>query len=82
MQYSRYYYALPGLPPELADEIDNVLAALLPPNAYGYLKATILARTSCLHQLRNAEELRDRRQTQLLHGCVSCSVCDLLKPTT
>lgn len=49
-----------------------MLAAPPPPNAYDHLKATILARTtesesSRLRQLLNAQELGDRRPTQLLH---------------
>lgn len=77
-QISRYYHVLSSLPPELADEIDDVLAAPPPPNAYDHLKATILARTtesenSRLRQLLNAEELGDRRPTRLLHR-----VCQLL----
>lgn len=71
-QLSRYYHVLSSLPPELADQIDDVLAAPPPPDAYDHLKATILARTTesestRLRQLLHSEELGDRRPTQLLH---------------
>lgn len=71
-QMARYYHVVASLPPEVADQLDDVLA--LPPreDAYDHLKTVLLARTrtsesSRIQQLLTAEELGDRRPTQLLH---------------
>lgn len=71
-QLSRYYHVVSALPPELADELDDILAMPPPDDAFDHLKRTILARkteseTSRLQQLLNTEELGDRRPSQLLH---------------
>ncbi|CAN7952147.1 unnamed protein product, partial [Ixodes pacificus] len=71
-QLSRYYHVVSALPPELADELGDILAVPPPDDAFDHLKRTILARkteseTSRLHQLLNTEELGDRRPSQLLH---------------
>ncbi|CAN7939286.1 unnamed protein product, partial [Ixodes hexagonus] len=78
-QTSRYYHVVSALPPELADELDDILALPPPDDAYDHLKRTILARKTesetsrtlknqvRLQQLLNTEELGDRRPSQLLH---------------
>ncbi|XP_042150251.1 uncharacterized protein LOC121838220 [Ixodes scapularis] len=71
-QSARYYHVVSALPPEVADELDDVLASPPPDDAYNYIKRTILARkteseASRLQQLLNTEELGDRRPSQLLH---------------
>ncbi|KAM7288740.1 hypothetical protein ISCGN_028924 [Ixodes scapularis] len=71
-QESRYYHVVSALPPEVADELDHVLA--LPPaeNAYEHIKETILFRktaseASRVQQLLTTEELGDRQPSQLNH---------------
>ncbi|KAG0434554.1 hypothetical protein HPB47_019018 [Ixodes persulcatus] len=71
-QIARYYHVVASLPAKVADQLDDVLA--LPPreDAYDHLKTILLARTmtsesSRIQQLLTAEELGDRRPTQLLH---------------
>ncbi|KAM7300903.1 tetraspanin-6 [Ixodes scapularis] len=71
-QLSRYYYIVSALPPEIADQFDDVLAATPPADAYDHLKATILRRktestSSRLQRLLTTEELGDQRPSQLLH---------------
>ncbi|KAM7298918.1 hypothetical protein ISCGN_019485 [Ixodes scapularis] len=71
-QESRYYHVVSALPPEVADELDDVLALPPPENAYDHIKETILARkaaseASRIQQLLTTEELGDRRPSQLLH---------------
>ncbi|KAM7284534.1 uncharacterized protein ISCGN_001628 [Ixodes scapularis] len=71
-QTARYYHVVSALPPEVADELDDVLASPPPHDAYDYIKRTILAgktesEASRLQQLLNTEELGDRRPSQLLH---------------
>lgn len=70
-QLARYYYVVFSLPMELVDDLSDIAA---PPtdDAYDRFKAAFLRRTtepesSRLHQLLNAEELGDRRPTQVLH---------------
>lgn len=71
-QTAMYRHVVASIPSELADTVDDVLDNPPVENAYDYLKKIILQRTmesqsSCLQQLLNAEELGDRRPTQLLH---------------
>lgn len=71
-QLSKYYYVVSALPPDIADELDDVLAATPPADAYDQLKAAILLRksestTSRLQRLLTTEELGDQRPSQLLH---------------
>lgn len=71
-QESRYYHVVSALPPEVADELDDVLALPPPENAYDHIKEIILARktaseASRIQQLLTTEELGDRRPSQLLH---------------
>ncbi|KAG0422921.1 hypothetical protein HPB47_001273 [Ixodes persulcatus] len=71
-QESRYYHMVSALPPEVADELDDVLALPPPENAYDHIKEIILARktaseASRIQQLLTTEELGDRRPSQLLH---------------
>lgn len=71
-QLSRYYYVVSALPPDIADELDDVLAATPPADAYDQLKAAILVRksestSSRLQRLLTTEELGDQRPSQLLH---------------
>ncbi|KAM7293100.1 hypothetical protein ISCGN_026230 [Ixodes scapularis] len=71
-QLSKYYYVVSALPPDIADELDDVLAATPPADAYDQLKAAILLRksestTSRLQRLLTTDELGDQRPSQLLH---------------
>ncbi|KAM7303398.1 hypothetical protein ISCGN_013356 [Ixodes scapularis] len=71
LQLSRYYCVVSALPPDIADELDDVLTATPPADAYDQLKAAILLRmsesiTSRLQRLLTTEELGDQRPSQLL----------------
>lgn len=71
-QMTKYCEVLPLLPPDLVDDIDDVLSTLQPDNAYDVLKSAIVSRTEIserarIQQLLTAEELGDRRPSQLLH---------------
>ena len=70
-QSTQFAYVIASLPPEIAQEIRDLL--IYPPteNLYDVLKATLIRRTSAseqkrLHQLLIAEELGDRQPSQLL----------------
>lgn len=69
---TKYFHIVSSLPPEVADELDDVLAAQPTTEPYENLKATILARKTTserarLQQLLTIEELGDRRPSQMLH---------------
>ena len=70
-QATKFAYVIVALQPEIAQEVRDVL--FHPPQAtqYDILKAELIQRTSaseqkCLHQLLTAEELGDRKPSQLL----------------
>ncbi|KAM7285241.1 hypothetical protein ISCGN_032199 [Ixodes scapularis] len=70
-QTTKYLHVVSSLPAELADELENILAAPATSNQYDLLKAAILARKtpserSRLQHLLNMEELGDQRPSQLL----------------
>ncbi|XP_064460250.1 uncharacterized protein LOC135370439 [Ornithodoros turicata] len=71
-QQSKYFHILAGLPPEIAAELDDVLATVPVERAYDVLKAAILKRMEVyerarLQQLLNEEDLGDRKPSQMLH---------------
>ncbi|XP_071810876.1 uncharacterized protein [Apostichopus japonicus] len=70
-QTTKYAYVVAALQPEVAEEVRDLL--LKPPTTdqYDNIKAELISRTSTseqkrLHQLINAEELGDRKPSQLL----------------
>ena len=70
-QSTQFAYVILSLPPEIAQEIHDLL--LSPPSDHPYdtLKSELIRRTSaseqkCLHQLLISEELGDRKPSQLL----------------
>ncbi|KAM7294783.1 uncharacterized protein ISCGN_024288 [Ixodes scapularis] len=70
-QTTKYLHVVSSLPAELADELEDILAAPATSNQYDLLKAAILARKtpserSRLQHLLNMEELGDQRPSQLL----------------
>ncbi|XP_070385769.1 uncharacterized protein [Dermacentor albipictus] len=67
-----YLHVVSALSSEVADEFDDVIRAPHPATPYDHFKAIVLTRKtvskrSRLQQLLNAEELGDRRPSQLLH---------------
>lgn len=71
-QLSRFYHVVASLPPNVADEIDDVLTEPPREDAYDHLKSILLERTTAsersrIQQLLTAQELGDRRPSQLLH---------------
>lgn len=71
-QLSRFYYVVASLPPAVADELDDILSRPPPDDAYDHLKGVLLERTTAsertrIQQLLTAQELGDRRPSQLLH---------------
>ncbi|XP_064475348.1 uncharacterized protein LOC135389213 [Ornithodoros turicata] len=69
---TKYCEVQPLIPPELIDDIDDVLSSIRPDNAYDILKSAIVSRTTVserarIQQLLTTEELGDRRPSQLLH---------------
>lgn len=71
-QMTKYCEVLPLIPPDLVDDIDDVLSTAQADRAYDTLKSAILSRTaiserSRIQQLLTSEELGDRRPSQLLH---------------
>ncbi|XP_050030402.1 uncharacterized protein [Dermacentor andersoni] len=67
-----YLHVVSALSSEVADEFDDVMRAPHPAAPYDHFKAIVLTRKtvserSRLQQLLNAEELGDRRPSQLLH---------------
>lgn len=77
-EHVKYLHVVSTLPSEVADEFDDVLSVPHPSEPYEHFKAIVLTRKtilecSRLQQLLNAEELGDRRPSQLhrmrqLHG--------------
>ncbi|CAN7938206.1 unnamed protein product, partial [Ixodes hexagonus] len=69
---TKYFHIVSSLPPEVADEVDDLLAPPPATEPYEQLKTTILDRKTTsertrLQQLLAAEELGDRRPSQMLH---------------
>ncbi|XP_064463321.1 uncharacterized protein LOC135374228 [Ornithodoros turicata] len=69
---SKYFHLLAGLPPEIAAELDDVLATVSLTEAYDVLKSAILDRLEVserarFQQLLSEEDLGDRKPSQLLH---------------
>ncbi|KAM7310122.1 hypothetical protein ISCGN_007075 [Ixodes scapularis] len=72
-QTTKYLHVVSSLPAELADELEDILAAPATSNQYDLLKAAILARKtpserSRLQHLLNMEELGYQCPSQLLRG--------------
>ncbi|XP_022111482.1 uncharacterized protein LOC110990694 [Acanthaster planci] len=70
MQDTKFAYVIGLLPPEEAREVRDILIAPPDQDRYDHLKAEVIRRTSIseqkrLHQLLIAEELGDRKPTQL-----------------
>ncbi|KAM7313109.1 uncharacterized protein ISCGN_003010 [Ixodes scapularis] len=70
-QGRKYHHVVSALSPAAADEVYDVLANPSPATQYDQLKNALLQRTevserSRVHQLLSAEELGDRRPSQLL----------------
>ncbi|XP_064471611.1 uncharacterized protein LOC135385914 [Ornithodoros turicata] len=71
-QQSKYFHVLAGLPPEVAAELDDVLAAVQLDQPYDVLRTAILDRMEVsarakLEQLFSDEDLGDRKPSQMLH---------------
>ncbi|CAN7938400.1 unnamed protein product, partial [Ixodes hexagonus] len=69
---TKYFHIVSSLPPEVADEVDDLLASPPATEPYEQLKTTILAQKTTsertrLQELLAAEELGDRRPSQMLH---------------
>lgn len=70
-QTTRYFHVAAVLPPEVASEVTDILCAPLSAAPYDRLKAALIERTTAserkrLQQLLSAEDLGDRRPSQLL----------------
>ncbi|KAM7281270.1 hypothetical protein ISCGN_006365, partial [Ixodes scapularis] len=70
-QATKYLHVVSSLPAEVADELEDIFAALPTSNQYNNLKAAILARKTAsersrVQHLLNMEELGDQRPSQLL----------------
>ncbi|XP_064481083.1 uncharacterized protein LOC135394293 [Ornithodoros turicata] len=70
-QTTKFYYVIAALSPSAADEVYDVIASPPADCPYDKLKSALLKGTTCsdcarLQQLLSAEELGDRRPTQLL----------------
>ncbi|KAH8029291.1 hypothetical protein HPB51_025001 [Rhipicephalus microplus] len=70
-QQTRHWHLVSCLPPDVADDLANILASPHPSHPYDTLKAAIISRKSesehsRLQQLITATELGDRRPPQLL----------------
>ena len=70
-QSTQYAYVISSLPPDIAQEIRDLLMSPPTENQYDVLKRTLIKRTSAseqkrLHQLLISEELGDRKPSQLL----------------
>ncbi|KAH8041552.1 hypothetical protein HPB51_016997 [Rhipicephalus microplus] len=77
-QQTRHWHLVSCLPPDVADDLADILAAPHPSHPYDTLKAAIISRKSesehsRLQQLNTATELGDRRPSQLLRR-----MCQLL----
>lgn len=71
-QLSRFYYVVASIPPAIADKLYDILSQPPPDDAYDHLKGVLLERTTAsertwIQQLLTAQELGDRRPSQLLH---------------
>ncbi|XP_064475806.1 uncharacterized protein LOC135389703 [Ornithodoros turicata] len=71
-QQSKYFQVLAGLPPEIAAELDDVLASVSLTEANDVLKSAILdhlevSERARFQQLLSEEDLGDRKPSQLLH---------------
>ncbi|CAN7943356.1 unnamed protein product [Ixodes hexagonus] len=96
-QITKYLHVVSALPAEVADELEDILAATPTANQYDHLKAAILARKTAsersrLQSLLNMEELGDQRPSQLLrrmrqllgdctHRCSGSSFCSAFPET-
>ncbi|XP_064475718.1 uncharacterized protein LOC135389614 [Ornithodoros turicata] len=72
-QSTKFYHVISALSPSAAEEVYDVIASPPLDIPYDKLKAALLKRTTCsdrarLQQLLSAEELGDRRPTQLLRS--------------
>lgn len=70
-QQTRFYHVTSALTPAAAEEVYDILASPSPTTPYDQLKNALLQRTTAsdrsrIQQLLSAEELGDRRPTQLL----------------
>lgn len=70
-QSTKFYYVIAALSPSAAEEVYDIIASPPADTPYDKLKSALLKRTTCsdrarLQQLLSAEELGDRRPTQLL----------------
>ncbi|XP_064483086.1 uncharacterized protein LOC135395929 [Ornithodoros turicata] len=70
-QATKFHHIVSNLPPEIAVEVTDILTAPLTPNAYDDLRKAVTDRIMTsererLRQLLAAEELGDRRPSQLL----------------
>ncbi|KAH7934723.1 hypothetical protein HPB51_028911 [Rhipicephalus microplus] len=70
-QQARYWHLVSCLPPDVADDLADILATTHPSHPYDTLKTAIISRKSesehsRLQQLITATELGDRRPSQLL----------------
>ncbi|KAH8020842.1 hypothetical protein HPB51_005283 [Rhipicephalus microplus] len=70
-QQTRHWHLVSCLPPDVADDLADILASPHPSHPYDTLKAAIISRKSesehsRLQQLITATELGDRRPSQLL----------------
>ncbi|XP_064462671.1 uncharacterized protein LOC135373388 [Ornithodoros turicata] len=70
-QTTRFYHVISALSPAAAEEVQDLIISPPTQNAYDQLKSALLKRTSAsdhdrLRQLLSAQELGDRRPTQLL----------------
>ncbi|KAH7938688.1 hypothetical protein HPB51_028794 [Rhipicephalus microplus] len=70
-QQTRHWHLVSGLPPDVADDLADILASPHPSHPYGTLKAAIISRKyesehNRLQQLITVTELGDRRPSQLL----------------
>ncbi|XP_064463067.1 uncharacterized protein LOC135373972 [Ornithodoros turicata] len=70
-QSTRYFHVAAALPPDVANEVTDILCAPLSTDPYDTLKTALIERTTAserkrLQQLLSAEDLGDRRPSQLL----------------
>ena len=76
-QSTQFAYVIASLPPEIAQEIRDIL--ILPPteNPYDVLKATLIGRTSASEQTTsiNCSSLRSSGIGSLLNSCIKCANC-------
>ncbi|XP_064465457.1 uncharacterized protein LOC135377013, partial [Ornithodoros turicata] len=70
-QSTKYFHVAAALPPEVANEVSDILCAPLSTDPYDTLRKALIERTTAserkrLQQLLSAEDLGDRRPSQLL----------------